>query len=247
MQVVTGVDGLRPEDGPLFAVIGVFDGLHRGHRYLLDALGDAAAERDARPTVITFDHHPDEVLTGSAPPLLLDPDERLARLAEAGVALTVVQHFDEAVRHTTYDAFIERIRSRTRLAGLLMTPDAAFGYERRGTPDALAELGRRDGFDVVVVPPFELDGRSVRSSDVRSAIASGDLETAAALLGRPVTLSVEASRDGVVRTDWPLALPPTGTYPCRVGKTPATLVVDDGSLRLEGPPMPSGPLRVELG
>lgn len=247
MQVVTGVDGLRPEDGPIFAVIGVFDGLHRGHRYLLEALAEAAAARAARPTVITFDHHPDEVLTGIAPPLLLDPDERLVRLAEAGVELTVVQHFDDEVRRTTYDAFIERIRARTRLAGLLMTPDAAFGYERRGTPEALAALGQRDGFDVVVVPPFQLDGRSVRSSDIRSALASGDLETAVALLGRPVTLSVEASDEGVLRTGWPLALPPSGTYPCRVGETPATLVVDDGSLRLEGPRLASGPLRVELG
>ena len=60
-----------------------------------------------------------------------------------------------------------------------MTPDAAFGFERRGTPDALAALGRERGFDVVVVPPFTLDGRAVRSSDIRAAIAAGDLAAAA--------------------------------------------------------------------
>ena len=72
--------------------------------------------------MITFDHHPDEVLTGQAPPLLLDPDERLERLAAAGVAVTVVQHFDAALRETPYDAFVGRIRDRVDLRGFLMTP-----------------------------------------------------------------------------------------------------------------------------
>ena len=61
-----------------------------------------------------------------------------------------------------------------------MTPDAAFGFERRGTPEALAALGARDGFDVVVIPPFTLDGRPVRSTEIRAAIAAGDLEAARA-------------------------------------------------------------------
>ena len=78
---------------------------------------------------------------GTAPPLLLDPGERLERLEAAGVAVTVVQPFDEAVRQTPYDAFVERIRARVALSGFLMTPDAAFGFERRGTPATLAELG----------------------------------------------------------------------------------------------------------
>ena len=178
-----------PQLGPAFVVVGVFDGLHRGHAYLLDHLVAEASARDARPTVITFDHHPDEVLMGKAPPLLLDPGERLERLEAAGVAVTVVQHFDQALRETPYDAFVERIRARVALSGFLMTPDAAFGFERRGTPATLAELGERDGFDVVVVPTFDLDGQEVRSSTIREAVVSGDLETAARLLGRPVTLT----------------------------------------------------------
>ena len=66
-----------------------------GHAYLLRHLVTEAARLDAAPTVITFDHHPDEVLVGNAPPLLIDPAERLERLAAAGVAVTVVQHFDD--------------------------------------------------------------------------------------------------------------------------------------------------------
>ena len=246
MDVVTGVEGLRPEHGPIFAVVGVFDGLHRGHAYLLEHLCLDAKARRAHPAVITFDAHPDEVLTGSAPPLLIHPDERLERLAAAGVEVTVVQHFDEAVRHTPYDTFVATIQAGTSLAGLLMTPDAAFGFERRGTPDALAALGRERGFDVVVVPPFTLDGRAVRSSDIRAAIGAGDLGTAAELLGRPVTLRGDL-RDGSVSFDWPLALPPDGEYSTVVGGSAARLRLSGGEARLDGPARPAGPIEISLG
>jgi riboflavin kinase/FMN adenylyltransferase len=232
MRVVAGVDGLTPEDGPVFVVVGVFDGLHLGHQYLLRHLAAEAAGRGASPTVITFDHHPDEVLTGHAPPLLIDPDERLERLAAAGVAVTVVQHFDAALRATAYDAFVERILARVAIAGFLMTPDAAFGFERRGTPDALAALGARDGFEVVVVPPFTLDGRPVRSTDVRTAIAEGDLDRASRLLGRPVTLTGAVDAAGQLRFELPMALPPDGTYEAGLGNATATIDIRDGAVRL---------------
>lgn len=230
MQVVHGVDQLAAEQGPGFVVVGVFDGLHLGHAYLLRHLVSESETRGAHPLVITFDHHPDEVLTGQAPPLLIDPAERLERLAAAGVAVTVVQHFDEALRQTPYDVFVDRIGERIDLRGFLMTPDAAFGFERRGTPEALAELGTRRGFDVVVVPPFSLEGRPVRSSDIRAAIAAGDLAGAAVLLGRPVSLTgvvEDAGPDGVgLQFELPVALPPAGEYPCRVDGRPGRLRVD---------------------
>ena len=236
MDVVSGVEGLTRGHGRLVVVIGVFDGLHRGHAYLLRHLGREAAERHARPAVITFDHHPDEIIRGAAPPLLLHPDERLDLLARAGVDVTVVQHFDDAVRRTPYDAFVERIRSRVDLAGFLMTPDAAFGFERRGTPEALTELGRRDGFDVVVVPPFTLGGRPVRSSEVRAAIAAGDLATARELLGRDVTITASAATNGLateLRFDMPVALPPAGHYVVVANRLRRDLEIDgSGAVRL---------------
>lgn len=230
MQVVHGVEHLAPELGPAFVVVGVFDGLHLGHAYLLEHLRHEAARRDAHPTVITFDHHPDEVLTGQAPPLLLDPAERLDRLAAAGVEITIVQHFDAALRQTPYDMFVERIRDGIELRGFLMTPDAAFGYERRGTPDTLAELGAREGFEVVVVPPFRLDGRPVSSSEIRAEIAAGNLAAAEALLGRPVTLTgvvADAGPDGVaLGFELPMALPPAGEYRCLIEGRPGRLRID---------------------
>jgi riboflavin kinase/FMN adenylyltransferase len=253
MDVVHGVEALRPEHGRLFVVIGVFDGLHRGHAYLLEHLRTEADRRGARPTVITFDHHPDEVIQGAAPPLLLHPAERLALLAAAGVQVTVVQHFDQTVRHTPYDAFVAMISSRVDLAGFLMTPDAAFGFERRGTPEAVAALGARDGFDLVVVPPFTLDGAPVRSSDIRAAIAAGDLARARELLGRDVTVIGLPTLDGDgLRLDFemPMALPPAGVYRGSVDGRDVELEIDaDQAVRVR-PSVPLAgavPLRVIVG
>jgi riboflavin kinase / FMN adenylyltransferase len=248
MHVSRGLQDLPPSDSPVFVVVGVFDGLHLGHAYLLDHLVREAAVRGARPVVITFDHHPDEILTGSAPPLLCDPDERLERLAAAGVETTVVVHFDQRLRETTYDAFVAMIQARAPLAGLLMTPDAAFGYRRAGTPETLAVLGESLGFEVVVVPPFELDGRPVRSTEVRAAIAAGDLAGAARLLGRAhcvvgQAVSRATGPGTLLRFPLPVALPPDGTYPVEVGPVHAgasdEAILEAGSVRLVGtPPAP---------
>lgn len=236
MQVIHGVEQLSTNSGPLFVVVGVFDGLHLGHLYLLRCLVTEAGLRNARPAVITFDHHPDEVLTGHAPPLLLDPRERLERLSGAGVEVTVVQHFDEALRQTPYDVFVARISDRVDLRGFLMTPDAAFGFERRGTPETLAELGRRLGFEVVVVPPFSLGGRAVRSSEIRTEIAAGNLAAAADLLGRPVSLTgvvADEGPDGIgLEFELPLALPPAGEYTCTVDGQIGRLRIDRGTAYL---------------
>lgn len=234
MRQVIGRAGLTPDDGPLLVAVGVFDGLHLGHTWLIEHLVGEARLRAARPSVITFDAHPDAVLLGHAPPLLMDPAERLERLAAAGVDVVVVEHFDEALRRTTYDAFVRGIADRCTFAGLVMTPDAAFGHERAGTPETLAELGARDGFEVVVVPPFALDGREVRSSDIRAAIGAGDLITAERLLGRPYALDGMADKTGRMTFGMPVALPPPGRY----AAVPRPVAVADGIVTLADPVLP---------
>ena len=241
MRIARGLGRLHASDHAAFVVVGVFDGLHLGHQYLLEHLAAEAARRDARPMVITFDHHPDELITGSAPPLLCDPDERFARMEAAGVETVVVVHFDQTLRETTYDAFVARLAARGPLAGFLMTPDAAFGYRRAGTPEALAELGRDRGFEVVVVPPFALEGRQIRSTEVRAAISSGDLDLAARLLGRLHTVVGEAMPDGEgssLRFELPVALPPDGGWDAMVDAEGVTtfrgVEVDAGRVRVPG-------------
>jgi riboflavin kinase/FMN adenylyltransferase len=205
--------------------------------------------------VVTFDHHPDEIITGSAPPLLCDPEDRLRLLEAAGVGTTVVVHFDQALRETTYDVFVDRLTAHGPLAGFLMTPDAAFGFRRAGTPEALAELGRDRGFQVVVVPPFGLDGRAVRSTEVRTAIASGDLAGAARLLGRPHTVVGVAEPAGegtapAIAFELPVMLPPDGIWPAVVddgrGAAGATVTTVDGRLLVPGA-QPGRTTRVRFG
>jgi riboflavin kinase/FMN adenylyltransferase len=246
--VVDGVDALERGHGPIFAVVGVFDGIHLGHRYLLQHLVTEAKSRKSRPTVITFDHHPDEVLVGAAPPLLVDPAERVRLLEQAGVEVVVVQHFDAALRLTEYDDFVHRITARTRLAGLLMTPEAAFGHERRGTPEALRVLGRRDGFDVVVVPAFTVDGRPVSSSEVRRLVTAGDLDGAARLLGRPYeVVGDRRGGDGRLLFPLPVALPPDGTYPVTADATgPTSARITGTALSLDRQPSRRGRVRVSF-
>jgi len=244
VETARGLEELERGDRPVFVVVGVFDGLHLGHAYLLEHLVRAATVRGARPMVITFDHHPDEVITGQAPPLLCDPAERLALLEAAGVEVTVVVHFDQRLRETPYDAFVGQVEARVPVAGFLMTPDAAFGYQRAGTPGALAALGRERGFEVVVVPPFELDGHPVRSSEVRAALGAGDLALATRLLGRPHVVTgttTDATGEGsVIAFELPVALPPDGEWPVEVeadGRTTsAVAAVADGAVHLGNVP-----------
>jgi riboflavin kinase/FMN adenylyltransferase len=246
VKTVIGRHELTATDGPLFVSVGVFDGLHLGHAYLLEHLVREAGARAARPAVITFDAHPDAILLGHAPPLLMDPAERLDRLAAAGIEVVVVEHFDDALRQTPYDAFVRGIAERCAFAGLVMTPDAAFGHERAGTPATLAELGARDGFEVVVVPPFGLDGREVRSSDIRAAIAAGDLTAAARLLGRPYAVAGAIDGDGRMTFPMPVALPPPGRYRATSDDGSATVVsiAGDGRVSLDGPGRAAAAVRV---
>jgi riboflavin kinase/FMN adenylyltransferase len=255
MKVVHGIDSLDRSVGRIFVVVGVFDGLHLGHLYLLAQLRRAAAEHGAEPVVITFDHHPDEILTGAAPPLLCDPQERLARLAAAGVEAIVVATFDVALRMTPYDAFVRAIAERVDLAGFLMTPESAFGHDRLGTPETVRELGRDVGYAVEVVPPLLVDGRPVSSGEIRQAIAEGRLVDAQRLLGRPYAVTGTVRDGRFVEVPMPVALPPAGTYLAQIKETDeggairlgGQVRVDAERLIVEAPSVPTGRrIRLEL-
>lgn len=250
MTLVPGIGALTPDLGRIYLAVGVFDGLHRGHLYLLRELRRAAARADARPAVLTFDAHPEELIEGLAPPLLCDPDERLVRLQAAGVAVTVVQHFDHALRITPYDGFVAAIREKVDLAGFIMTPDAAFGFERGGTPETLTALGEREGFSVTVISSFLSNGEQVRSSEIRRRIATGDLAGARQLLGRfhGFTGRVDPSHgsgSAALTLDLPVALPPDGRYDAWLGPAwklggraepathPSVVEVSDGGVRVQ--------------
>lgn len=190
------------------ATVGTFDGLHRGHRAVLDETARLARERDGEPVVVTFDIHPRAVVTGRAPGLLLAPELRQRLFEEAGVAATVILHFDEELRSMEARRFLDDLLGeRIGIGGLVLGHDSRFGRDRAGD-EALARsvLGPR-GIPVVTVPPVLLEGAPVSSTSLREAVAAGDLRRAAALAGRPwSTLGTVVRGDGRGRTlGWPTA------------------------------------------
>ena len=164
-------------------VVGVFDGVHRGHRALLSAVREAAAARGARPVALVLDPPPIEVIRPGETVARLAPlDENLARIEGAGVRPVAVA-FDEPVRDLSAEDFLMAVVPALQPVAVVVTPDSAFGRRREGTPEHLAEIGSRRGFEVVVVEPETQDG-VISSSRIRQALADGDISLATDLLGR---------------------------------------------------------------
>ncbi len=175
-----------PADLPFVATLGVFDGLHVGHAAVLRMLVEAALAEDAAPVAITFDPHPEAVILGRAPALLCSVEERCALMEAAGVAIVVVQRFDEAFRLQSAEAFLDRLRLGRRMRGLVMSPESAFGHDRQGTIGLVRRLAAEEGWRLVETPIMEVDGERVSSGRIRALIAEGRTGEAERLLGRPL-------------------------------------------------------------
>jgi riboflavin kinase / FMN adenylyltransferase len=208
--------------GPAAVALGVFDGVHRGHQAVLAATREAAAARGARPVALVFDPPPVEVISPDRTLDRLAPlEENLERIADTGVHPVAVT-FDAALRELPAEAFLDRLAPGIQPVAVVMTPDSAFGRDRAGTPQRLAELGPEHGFEVVVIDP-ELEDGPISSSRVREALAAGDVETATRLLGHwPAVSGTVVRGDGRGRDlgfptanlafDYRPALPSLGIY-----------------------------------
>jgi riboflavin kinase/FMN adenylyltransferase len=178
-----------PSIGPAVVTLGVFDGVHRGHRHLLASTAAAARERDAAAVALVFDPHPDEVIRpGTTVPRLLPPKLTLERLNGSGIDHAVILAFDDELRSLAPEDFCSALSPGIELRGVVMTPDSAFGRGRSGTPLRVAEIGAERGFDLVTVQPLLVGGTPVSSSRIRSVLDQGDVSGATALLGSPPLL-----------------------------------------------------------
>ena len=171
--------------------IGVFDGVHRGHRHLLGRLGEVARRTGRTSIVLTLKNHPASVLRPDFDARYLTTlDDRLRLMREVGMDLLVPISFDVELSRLTAREFAVLLRSRMKMKDLVVGPDFAMGRNRGGDVETLAELGRELGFSLHVVDPLLDDaGRPIRSTHVRDALSEGDVATAAELLGRNYTLS----------------------------------------------------------
>jgi riboflavin kinase/FMN adenylyltransferase len=195
MQVTHGTVGLegglgRPASG-VGLTIGNFDGVHRGHRAMLDRLVAKARELKLACCVLTFEPHPREFFApGSAPARLSRLREKLELIAEAGVDRTHVLRFGASLASLSPERFVEDVLLRgLGVRWLLVGRDFRYGAKRAGDFAALQSAADKGGFGLEAMNDVMEGGQRVSSSGVRAALAAGDLAGAARLLGRDYTMS----------------------------------------------------------
>ena len=178
--------------GPACALtIGNFDGVHRGHRALLNQLVAGAHERDLVSCVLTFEPHPKEFFSPEqAPPRILNLRDKLAALSEIGIDRVVVEHFNSAFAQLSPDEFVsEMIVKRLNTKWVLIGDDFCYGAKRVGNFASLKAAGEKYGFEVSSIQTISEDGERISSSALRTALANGDMKQAEKLLGRPYGIS----------------------------------------------------------
>ena len=188
MLVYRGFSQSAP--APTVLTIGNFDGVHRGHRALLQKLKKLAQQTGLMPTVLTFEPHPREFFSPSnAPTRLSTLREKLALFADEGVSLVHACHFNARFAALTADDFIRQVLlDCLRVKHLVIGDDFRFGLARQGDHALLCAAGGRHGFRVESVDTLSLDGLRISSSAVRAALAEGRLTDVTRLLGRPYAM-----------------------------------------------------------
>ncbi len=170
--------------------IGVFDGVHRGHQRLIAKVIREAAAKGCMAGVLTFRNHPDSVLNPNfRPQYITGIEERIRLLKELGVDFVIPIRFDLELASLRAKKFVELLRSRLRMRGLVVGPDFAMGYKREGNVETLASLGAEIGFSVSVVDLLSEGGDPVRSTSIRQALAEGKVSDVAKKLGRDFAIS----------------------------------------------------------
>ena len=210
------------------ATIGLFDGVHRGHQCLIRQVQDEARRRGARSLLITFDRHPRAVFApDSVPPLLTTPEEKMQLLRATGIDAIHILPFDRTMAALTAREFMRQVlRDQLGVTALVIGYDHHFGKPQGENYVDYCAFGQELGIDVVLA--HELEGEHVSSSEIRRALETGDVSTAAYLLGRPYSWSGQVVQGHAIgrQLGFPTAnlqtstpdklLPANGAYAVRV-------------------------------
>lgn len=217
--------------------IGVFDGVHVGHRKIIKVCVARSRKLGIDSVVLTFDPHPLKVLhSRSVVPSLISLDHRIRLIRELGVDITAVLNFTKAVAGLTPEQFVKKILvERFRVKEVCVGEDFRFAKSGKGDIDVLRRLGERYGFRVKAITHVRMGGRIVSSSLIRKTIIGGDLRRARRLLGRPVSVLGTVVRGANLARElgYPTAninphhevVPPSGVY---------AVLVNLGNRRLKG-------------
>jgi len=190
MRIYAGSDAVDESGRGCVLTLGNFDGLHLGHRALIDAVLIRSRELGARASLYTFDPHPRRVLDpGHAPPQLMTWDQLAAALESSRISSVIREPFTAEFAALSPEAFLRDVLAK-RLAPLevFVGRDFHFGRDRSGSGELLSELAPRHGIRVTVIGQVRLAGRDVSSTAIRLALAGGDIESANAALGRPYSV-----------------------------------------------------------
>ncbi len=171
--------------------LGFFDGVHIGHGALLTRVGEIAAQKNAAPAAVTFDTHPEHLILEHPVPLLSSPAERADLMRRLyGIRDVIVAPFDEHMMHMPWDRFLTDYLVQTWSAvHLVAGSDFRFGYQGQGTAERLAAKCAALGLGCDIIAPVVYNGILVSSTYIRTLVAQGNMERAAAFLGHPYTLT----------------------------------------------------------
>ncbi len=172
------------------AVVGMFDGLHAGHRFLLEQLQSEGVDRGLHPLAVTFANHPLEIIApGRAPLLLSTPDEKSSLFAETGVEAEIIP-FDDSLRLTSASDFLHMLARRYNVQAMMLGFNNRFGHDAPRDFDTYRRLALSHGIELLQAPELTIGDRHISSSAIRVLLAcEGDAGTAATMLTRPYSLA----------------------------------------------------------
>lgn len=227
METIYGIKELPGKINYPVATIGMFDGVHRGHQKIIECIRHYALTGKGESVVITFDRHPKSVTENRPPSFITSMEHRLSLLERLGVDYTIVLQFDQLLAKMTAEDFIREILARwLGIKCMVLGFNCHFGKNREGNITLVRKLADKYGFEVYGCPPVIYRGQVISSTAIRQAILKGELDSAEAMLGRPVTiLGTVVKRSGRGKTlGYPTAnldlhhevRPPQGVYGTKV-------------------------------
>jgi len=187
-KVAAAPDGMQLQ--ACVATIGFFDGVHRGHQFLIRHLVETARQDGLASMVITFDEHPRKVLQSDYQPEMLSTlDSKLLLLSKTEVDNAVVLHFDRQMAALSAREFMQQVlHDHLNVKKLFVGYDHRFGHNRAETFDDYVRYGKEMGIEVVKNESFQIDGINISSSVIRSFLKEGEIEMANQCLGYPYTI-----------------------------------------------------------
>lgn len=217
MELVRGAHNLLARHRPCVATIGNFDGIHRGHRAVIESLHEAGRRLGLPTTVVLFEPQPREFFAPDrSPGRITRLREKLQVLDDLGVERTVCLHFDARLANQSAEDFIQSLLiDGLGVRFLMVGDDFRFGHQRRGDYAMLQSAAEAHGFELRRMPTVSHQGERVSSTRVRTALANGDLDLAEAMLGRRLRISGRVVRGEALgrQLGWPTANLRFGHYP----------------------------------